>query len=235
MTEWLLRLAQLIQENTWFTPLLAFFAGIITSFSPCSLSSVPMVIACVGGTAGHNTKKAFRLSLTMAVGMAATFAVFGSIASALGHVLEHLGVWWFLILGIIMILMALQTWGVYEFVPVRHFCGTQVTKKGYAGAFLAGMLSGVFASHCATPVMIALLALAAKSDKMMWGVFLLALYAAGHSVLLLLAGTSYSAIEKIIQEPKYKKAADILKKLLGLVILLFGIGMLVLAWGHAHE
>lgn len=235
MTEWLHTLANLMQESTWFAPLLAVVAGIVTSFSPCSLGSVPVVLACVGGTAGNNTKKAFRLSLVMAGGMAVTFMIFGSLASVIGHFMEGLGSWWFLLLGIVMLLMAIQTWGIYEFLPVRHFCGTNITKKGYIGAFLAGMLSGVFASHCAAPVMVALLALAAQSGRWLWSIFLMLLYAIGHSVLLLVAGTSYGAVEKALQNPRLKNAADIMRKILGAIIFLIGIGMLVFAWQHGQE
>ena len=96
MTEILNALAQLIQKSVWIAPLLCLAAGVITSFTPCSLSSVPVVIAYVGGAAGGNQKKAFRLSLTMALGMALTFGVFGTLASVLGHLLHGIGMWWHL-------------------------------------------------------------------------------------------------------------------------------------------
>ena len=100
MTQWLNSIAQMIQENMWIAPVLSFFAGILTSFTPCSLSSVPMAIAYIGGSAAEDKKKALKLSLTMALGMALTFGIFGSLASVLGHVLHEIGRWWFLILGV---------------------------------------------------------------------------------------------------------------------------------------
>lgn len=229
MTQWLNSIAQMIQENMWIAPVLSFFAGILTSFTPCSLSSVPMAIAYIGGSAAEDKKKALKLSLTMALGMALTFGIFGSLASVLGHVLHEIGRWWFLILGVIMVLMALQIWNVIHVVPHHHFHG-KIGKKGYAGALAAGVLSGVFASHCATPVMIALLAMAAQAGNALWGVFLLALYAIGHSVLLVLAGTSYGVVERWISDPKYAKVSDLLRKLLGVLILLMGIFLFVLVF-----
>ena len=83
MTQWLNTLANLIQQYIWLAPVLALVGGLVTSFTPCSLSSVPMVIAYIGGSAKNDTKKAFRLSLTMAGGLALTFLVFGSLASVL--------------------------------------------------------------------------------------------------------------------------------------------------------
>ena len=85
MTHWLNMIAEWIAEYMWVAPFLALAAGMITSLTPCSLSSVPMVIAYIGGSAKQDTKKAFRLSLLMAIGLAITFLVFGALASVIGH------------------------------------------------------------------------------------------------------------------------------------------------------
>ena len=144
----------------------------------------------------------------------------------LGHVLHEIGRWSFSDPGSDHgSTMALQIWNVIHVVPHHHFHG-KIGKKGYAGALAAGVLSGVFASHCATPVMIALLAMAAQAGNALWGVFLLALYAIGHSVLLVLAGTSYGVVERWISDPKYAKVSDLMRKLLGVLILLMGIFLL---------
>ncbi|MGI6010089.1 MAG: cytochrome c biogenesis CcdA family protein [Ruminococcus sp.] len=230
MTEILNTLAELIQSHIWIAPVLCLAAGVITSFTPCSLSSVPVVIAYIGGSAGSNQKKAFRLSLTMALGMALTFAAFGTVASVIGHLLHGIGMWWHLLLGAVMILMALQVWGVISLIPDHHCHTAGTTKKGYAGALAAGVLSGVFASHCATPVMIALLALAADSGSTLWGIFLLAIYAVGHSILTVVAGTSYSTIEKWMDDPAYEKISRRLRMILGFVICFIGILMIYFAF-----
>ncbi|MCI8813921.1 MAG: cytochrome c biogenesis protein CcdA [Lachnospiraceae bacterium] len=223
MNEWLETIARLLNQNVWIAPVLCLAAGVITSFTPCSLSTIPMVLTYVGATAKENLGRAFSISLTMALGMACTFGVFGSIASAIGHVMHHAGEWWSILLGILMILMALQTWGVIHIVPHVHLEGDN-KKKGYIGAFLTGALGGVFASHCATPVMIALLAMVAKADKgTLWGIFLMILYAVGHSVLMVAAGTAYSSMEAIINNEKYLRAGNILKTVLGFVILAVGL------------
>lgn len=227
MNEWLETIAQLLNQNMWIAPVLCLAAGVITSFTPCSLSTIPMVLTYVGATAKENLGRAFSISLTMALGMACTFGVFGSIASAIGHVMHHAGEWWSILLGVLMILMALQTWGVIHIVPHIHLEGDR-KKKGYIGAFFTGALGGVFASHCATPVMIALLAMVAKADKgALWGIFLMILYAVGHSVLMVAAGTAYSSMEAMINNEKYLRAGDIMKTVLGFVILAVGLVIII--------
>ena len=270
MTEWLNVLADMIQKYMWVAPILALLAGVLTSLTPCSLSSVPMVIAYIGGSAKKDTKKAFRLSLTMAAGLAITFLAFGSVASVVGHFMHEIGTWWFVFLGIVMILMALQIWDVIHILPnhphdhgngeehAEHgcechdhhhhheeehhhpvhceegdgkcHCGPKVSKKGYLGSLGAGMISGAVASHCSTPVMITLLAMAAQSGSALWGMFLLAMFAVGHSILLVAAGTSYSVVERWMYDPKYEKISRILRAVMGIVILLIGIAMIGLAF-----
>lgn len=221
MTEILDTLTKIMAENLWAAPVLSLAAGIITSFTPCSLASVPMLLTCVGAS-GARPGKAFRLSLAMAGGMAITFGVFGSVASAIGHHMHEAGHWWAVLMGVLMILMALQVFGVMNVIPHIHV-SERVTKKGYAGAFLTGAVGGLFASHCAVPVMVALLALVARLGRnAWWGVLLMVLYAAGHSILLIAAGTGYSYIEKVIENPRCASLSKVLRYLLGVVILLVG-------------
>ena len=89
MNEWLETIARLLTQNIWAAPVLCLAAGVITSFTPCSLSTIPMVLTYVGAAAKENTRRAFTVSLTMALGMACTLGVFGSIASAIGHFMHH--------------------------------------------------------------------------------------------------------------------------------------------------
>lgn len=225
MTQWLEVLAELIKNNVWMAPIFCLLAGIITSFTPCSLSTIPSVIAYVGASSKANPGKAFRLSAVMALGMAVTFGIFGSLASVIGHFMHDAGHWWSIFLGVLMILMALQIWDVIHVIPHIHMDGN-VSKKGYIGAFCIGMLNGVFASHCATPVMIALLAMVAKTDEStLCGILLLALYALGHSILLVAAGTSYSAVETFIENPRYAVWGKWLRIIMGAVIFVIGILM----------
>lgn len=223
MNEWLETIARLLDQDMWVAPVLCLAAGVITSFTPCSLSTIPMVLTYVGATAREDPRRAFSVSFAMALGMACTFGIFGSVASAIGHLMHHAGEWWSILLGLLMILMALQTWGVIHIIPHVHLESSQ-KKKGYLGAFLTGALGGVFASHCATPVMIALLAMVARVDKgAWWGIFLMILYAAGHSVLMVAAGTAYSSMEKVMEDPRYVRAGEVLRIVLGCLILAVGV------------
>ena len=220
----------LINHQLWFAPLLAFLAGMLTSLTPCSLSSIPLVIAYVGGTSKNHPKTAFRFSLVFALGMAITFTALGTIASLLGKLL-NIGTapWWYIILGLLMIAMALQTWGIITLIP-PSYAQSKNRKKGYVGALVTGILGGLFSSPCATPVLIALLALVARGTNPLWGTFLLLLYSIGHGILSVGAGTFIGFTGKLSRSSRYGFFAQGVIIVLGLCILIAGLYLLYLGF-----
>ena len=229
MTEILESLSELITKSGWLAPLLALVAGILTSFTPCSLSSIPLVIGYVGGVGQRDTKRALWLSVTFAAGAAVTFTILGVVASLAGRLMGAYASWWYIILGVLMILMALQTWGIFEIIPSSYLISKN-TKKGFAGAFIAGILGGIFSSPCSTPVLIALLAIVAGKGSILWGILLLLLYSIGHGILAIVAGTSIGFVQKLSSSDKYGKASTVLKIVMGSLILLIGFYMFYLGF-----
>jgi len=226
---WLEMLSTLIKNNIWFAPLLALIAGALTSVTPCALTSVPLVIGYVGGTGNNDPKRAFKLSLTFAFGMAVTFTVLGTLAALLGKLMGTSSPWWYIALGVLMLLMALQTFEIYNFIPSTYLVSKN-TKKGYIGAFIAGVLGGIFSSPCATPVLVVLLGIVARSGNIAWGVLLLLLYSIGHSILVLIAGTTIGFVKKLTANKKYGAFSVILKYVMGTAILFIGFYMFYLGF-----
>lgn len=229
ITNWLDGLSSAITANIWLAPLLALIAGVLTSFTPCSLSSVPLVIAYVGGAGGKDTKQAFLLSAVFSGGMAVTFTALGVAASILGKLMQGTGSWWYILLGVLMVLMALQTWEIFNFIP-STYAVSKNTKRGVFGAFLAGILGGLFSSPCSTPVLIVLLAIVAEKGNLLWGILLLLLYSIGHSTLVMIAGTSIGFVKKLSASKKYGMASKILKIVMGMIILIIAFYMFYLGF-----
>lgn len=227
--QWLNTLSALIVDNSWISPVLALIAGILTSITPCALSSVPLIIGYVGGTSGNEPKRAFRLSLTFSFGIALTFTALGTAASLLGKLLGTSNKWWYFALGILMVMMALQTWEVFQFIPSAYLTSKN-TKKGYVGALIAGILGGIFSSPCATPVLVVLLGIVARSGNVTWGILLLLFYSIGHSVLVLIAGTSVGFVRKVTKSSQYGKFSNALKIIMGTAILAIALYMFYLSF-----
>ncbi len=226
---WLNQIAAAISSNLWLAPLLALLAGVLTSVTPCALSSIPLIIGYVGGVGEKNTKKAFTYSAVFSVGTAVTFVALGIIATSAGTLMGTSSPVWYMVLGVLMVLMALQTWEIFDFIPSVNLI-SKSKKKGFAGAFLAGILGGIFSSPCSTPVLIALLAIVAGEGNLLWGILLMLLYSIGHSALVVVAGTSVGFVQKINSSERYKTVATVLKTVMGAAILLIGLYMFWLAF-----
>lgn len=220
---WLEQISAIIRQSMWLAPVLALLAGILTSFTPCSLSSIPLVIAYVGGVRVE-PKKALRLSLVFALGAAITFTALGVIAASIGRLIGSGAKWWYIVLGVLMVLMALQTWGFINLIPSTYLTGKS-KQRGYFGALIAGILGGIFSSPCSTPVLIALLAIVGGSGNILWGILLLLLYSVGHGALAIFAGTSVGFVQKMSSSAKYGKFSAVLKTVMGILILIIGFYM----------
>lgn len=229
VNDWLAQIAEPLKNSTWLAPLLALLAGILTSVTPCSLSSVPLIIGYVGGTGERNTKKAFAYSVVFSAGTAVTFVALCILATSAGKLMGTSSPVWYMILGVLMILMALQAWELYSFIPSANLLSKN-KRRGFAGAFLAGVLGGIFSSPCSSSVLIALLAIVAGEGNLLWGILLMLLYSIGHSTLVIAAGTSVGFVQKIKSSQRYGKAANVLKILMGTAILLIGLYMFWLAF-----
>jgi len=221
MESFLLNFTQILSQNIWMAFVMALVAGIISSFSPCVLSAIPLVIGYVGGYAGNDKKRAFKYSLTFCIGLALTFTALGAASAVLGRLMSGTGSWWYIILGIIMLTVGLQLLGVINIMP--QACNVPSQRKGLIGAFVLGILGGVLSSPCATPVLIAILAFVAGQGNIMLGIALLAVYSIGHCTLLIIAGTSVGFVQMLADSPKTEKWGKILKILFGAIVILIGL------------
>ncbi len=202
--------------------ILVFFGGIITSIGPCNAAMVPLIIGYVGGTANLPRRKAFEISLVFAIGLAITFMVLGIIASLLGGLLGGTTRIWYYLVAVVCFLIGLQMVGVFHINPPPWFGGLRerIKTKGLWGALLLGLISGLVASQCATPVLAAILTyVMAKKESIIYGAVLLFIYALGRGVPIVLAGTFAGALKRIRSLGKW---SGVLERASGVIIILVG-------------
>lgn len=125
--------------------------------------------------------------------------------------------------------LILKTKEIFNFIPSTYLLSKN-KRRGYIGALICGILGGIFSSPCSTPVLIALLAIVAGSGNIVWGILLLLVYSLGHSVLVIIAGTSFGFVHKLSQSDKYGKAGKMMKISMGILILLIGLYMFYLGF-----
>ena len=220
-------LSEAVGSSGWLSPIIALAAGLITSITPCALSQVPLVLGYVGREASPG--KAFRLSLVYAAGTAVTFTSFGVAAALLGTLVGNAGRWWYFVLGAIMVLMALQMWGIVNLVPSTYLAAAN-RRRGYIGALLAGILGGIFSSPCSTPVLVALLTIAGAEGEVVRGALLLLLYSIGCTALAVILGSSPALIRKLGTKSSFHILSSVLNAVLGIAVLAIGLYMFYLAF-----
>jgi len=217
------QMAGVIRDYVWLTPLTAFFAGILTSFMPCTLAAIPLIIGYVKGAGGNdNPKKAAKLSLVFALGMAISFTALGAIAATLGMLFGGMNRYLHLFGGALMLFMALQIWGVYTFIPSSNLL-SKSPKRGYPGAFIAGALIGLLGSACATPVLVVLLTMVAHGANPVFGVLSLFLFALGHGALVVIVGAGTGFAGKFTESAIYGRVSTGVRVAMGLVMTGFGL------------
>ena len=167
-------------------------------------------------------RKAFEISLVFAIGLAITFMILGIIASLLGGLLGGSTRIWYYLVALICFIIGLQMLGVLHINPPYWFGGLreEIKTKGLLGALLLGLISGLVASQCATPVLAAILTyVMAQKESMIYGAILLLIYALGRGVPIVLAGTFAGAFKSI---QAFGKWSDKMEKASGVIILLVG-------------
>lgn len=217
-----------LNDNLLIAALICFAAGVISSFSPCCLANISLIISFNSGYS-DNKRRALYYSLLFCLGMTIVFTALGGAVSALGTVLGSAGEIIFnaLLAGVLAI-MALELWEITKLFP--NFCKVR-TKTGGKGkgsvyAVLLGAMGAVFSSPCATPVLVAILAVVSYGASVASGVVMLLAYSVGHSVLLVLAGVSTGFISEALASDKFAKAEAVIKTILG--ALLFFIAFFLL-------
>ncbi|MDD5382153.1 MAG: cytochrome c biogenesis protein CcdA [Candidatus Margulisbacteria bacterium] len=209
-------------SNPLIAYLSVFIAGLISSFSPCALITIPLVISYVGGYAEGDVKRSFTFSLAFVIGLSITFTILGAVASLMGTLLGDVGGFWKYILAAVAIIMGLQMAGIINFqIPTPKMVRTE--QKGLAGAFLLGMLFGIASSPCATPVLALILTFVASKQNLLYGTSLLFVYALAHTVLIFAVGVSTGLAEFLLKSQKFGNFSIYVHKMSGLIFVLIGI------------
>ncbi|MGM8251216.1 cytochrome c biogenesis CcdA family protein [Clostridium perfringens] len=222
--EFLAYFNSVISNNIFLAIILSFFAGVVASFSPCTLSSIPLLIGYVQGSEVKDNKKAFKYSLIFSIGLGITFTVIGLLTALIGKAFLGAGKFWYIILAFIMIGSGLQVLDVINlFGDKKEACKITKRREGILDVFFLGILSGILSSPCATPIMAAIIAFIAASGNLVIGMIMILMYSLGHSVLIILAGTSFGLVEKIAYSENGKKIGRVLKNILGTIIILVGL------------
>jgi thioredoxin:protein disulfide reductase len=192
---------EMLNKGGFVIFILAFFAGILTSFTPCIFPMIPITLAVLGNDSEKRTRgENFLISCFYVLGIATTYSTLGLIAASSGTLFgASLGNPYMLfIVCFVFLTMALSMYGLYDLqVPAwirQKFGGKVEIGNLHLKTYLTGLFAGIVASPCVGPVLVTILAYVATHQNKVLGFFLLFTYALGLGLIFLALGLSNQLI-----------------------------------------
>ncbi|NDY71012.1 cytochrome C biosynthesis protein [Desulfobacter hydrogenophilus] len=207
----------------WIAAAGCFLWGVISVlFSPCHLASIPLIVGYVGGQEKMvQPRQAGIYSVLFTTGLFITIALIGIICALLGRMLGDVGSWWQVLVGMILIWVALGMLGVEKCAmpggPLH-----KLNIKGKFGAFVLGLAYGVLSGSCTFGFIAPILAIITVQEKLTAGIVLIILFAVGHCLPIVIAGSSTAAVKKLLENSAWNGAGAWFRKLAGITIALLG-------------
>ena len=147
-----------------------FLGGLILNLMPCVFPVIGLKIMGFVKQAGEDRKKVAMHGLVFSFGVLVSFGVISGIlfivravygAKSIGWGYQLQDPWVVLSLLVLMLLLALNMFGVFELgTSATSIGGSLQTKQGFSGSFFSGVLATVVATPCSGPFLAGALALA---------------------------------------------------------------------------
>jgi thiol:disulfide interchange protein DsbD len=170
-----------------------FFAGVLTSLTPCVYPMIPITAGIVGGQnlGTGSRKRAALLTMLYVLGLALVYATLGLIAGLTGSLFGSISTnpWLYLAMANVLILAALAMLDVIHVnVPARFLRPTTGTGGSALKAFAMGAGSGLVAAPCSAPVMAGVLTWVGTTRNAALGFVYLFVFSLGMTALLVVVG-----------------------------------------------
>ena len=220
--------------NEWITGSIGLAAmgcfvwGVISvMFSPCHLASIPLIIGYVGGQEKMvNPRQAGIYSALFTTGLFLTIAIIGIICAILGRMLGDVGSYWQVVIGLILIWVALGMLGVDKCTMSGSLL-YRMNLKGKFGAFALGLGYGVLSGSCTFGFIAPILAIITVQEQVITGIILIILFAVGHCLPIVIAGSSTAMVKKLLENSTWNGAGVWFRKTAGATIGVLGLYFIV--------
>ena len=202
----------------------AFVWGMVSVLlSPCHLASIPLIVAYVAGQEGVvDSRRAAWYAGAFSLGLFITIAAVGIICAVLGRMLGDVGVWWQVLVGAILIWVALGMLGV-QACSMSGSLLFRLNLRGIHGALGLGLAYGVLSGSCTFGFIAPILAIVTVQQKIVAGSMMMLLFALGHCLPIVVAGSSMATVRKLTESNAWMGAGMWFRRCAGVVIALLGI------------
>ena len=225
---------------------IAFWAGVVSFFSPCVGPLLPAYIGYVTGVSARDLKtfgykpyfkKILLSSLFYIVGFCLVFLILGTAAAGIGvvfrrysEVIQRIG-------GLMILVFGLEFAGVIN-IPFLAYERRQKLPSwakglGYFRAFLVGVIFATAWAPCVGAVLGSILTLAAVSGTLVRGATLLFFYSLGISVPFLLVSLTLASAAKYM--PFLTKRIGLISRIAGILLAALGILLLTDTYKYLYS
>jgi len=196
-------------------------------FSPCHLASIPLIVAYVGGQEkALQARQAGYYSVAFTSGLFITIAVIGIICSLLGRMLGDVGNYWQIPVGLVLVWVALGMIGV-EKCSMSGNILNRLNLSGIGGAFVLGLAYGILSGSCTFGFIAPILAIITIQQEIAAGVLMILLFAIGHCLPIMIAGSSTASVRKLIENQSWQTGGQWFRRGAGLLIGLLGLYFII--------
>jgi len=206
----------------------AFVWGILSIvLSPCSLTSVPLVVGYINRGQQVTARRAMWVAACFAGGTLVTIGAAGAIALAAGRLLGETGIWTKIVVAAVLVVVGLYLAGALR-LPGGIASPTLSPRRDALGALLLGLVMGLALSPCTFAYLAPILAvvLDLSANKIGLGVAMLVAFALGHGAVMVLLGAFAGTLSRVLSWNERSRGAALVRKVCG-VLLLLGAGYVV--------
>lgn len=206
---------------------LAFFAGILSFATPCVLPLIPGYLAAltgtVPGTGGPGAgRRAVRAAIPFVLGFACVFVALGVAAGLLGSAFRGHRDELTMASGILVVAIGFALLGLLPIPALDRLFSPALEPARRSGSpALMGAAFGLAFTPCITPVLGGILVLASSSSSVPRAAGLLAVYAAGVAVPLLLLALAFG--RTIVALRFIRDRYELMRRLSGVLLVAFGL------------
>ncbi len=222
------------QENITF--IVALTAGFMTFFSPCILPLLPSMFFTITGLTFDEFKSkskkellyhVLKNSILFSIGFSSVFILLGASATAIGNFLFNNKELFMKIGGVLIILFGIFFLDIFK-IPFLNFEKKIHIQNKKRNSFFSLIFGFTFAfgwTPCVGPVLISILAYSSTLDTVYKGIGLLGTFSIALSAMFIISSIIFVYSISFIKN--FNKYTGIIKKISGLIMILFGILLII--------
>jgi cytochrome c-type biogenesis protein len=166
----------------------------------------------------YRLRQAAYYSVAFTSGLFVTIALIGILCAILGRMLGDIGNYWQILVGLVLVWVALGMFGV-ESCSMSGSLLYRLNLKGIFGALVLGLAYGVLSGSCTFGFIAPILAIITVQQKIASGVILILLFAIGHCLPIVVAGSSAAMVKGVLENSRWQGTTQWFRKGAGVVII----------------